>query len=304
MKTLVIGSRGLIGSAIQRSICVSKDLFLSGTTVNWNDVSRAQLDLLVILNEFKDFVGNDRWAVFWTAGKGHLGSTSSSVQLEEQLFSFVASSVAAWGRSDGLITLSSSAGAIWSEAEPGLISESTKASGMSQYAQSKLRLEATLRELCKETGLRGLIARLSSIYGVNQDLQKPQGLISRLCVASIARKPAEIYVPVETTRNYLYADDAAGMMLNAVEQLAGETGTDGECVLRVFCSRDNHSVATICAAVETVTRRKLLLTTKKSTGFVQPLKIKKVLKIKRWRLLVLKKNLSNFNNFLAKIKLP
>jgi len=262
VKTLVIGRRGLIGSAIARSVRYRHELFDPVANVRWDDDDSARSDLRAVIDGFQRFVGDEKWAVFWAAGKGHLGSTSADLRAEEELFGVLLSSIVEWGSTKGLIALMSSAGAIWSAPTHGSITESTNASGTSPYALSKLHLEGELTSLCNNTGLCGLVARLSSVYGVNQDLHKPQGLISRLCASSIMRRPVEIFVPLETTRNYIYANDAAEMMLDVAESLLSEHDARGNCTVRIFCSRDNHSIASVCASIETVSRRKLLITTR------------------------------------------
>lgn len=262
MKILVFGRRGLIGSAIVRSIRSRGELFDPIVNVRWDDNDSARNDLRAVIDAFQRFVGDEKWVIFWAAGKGHLGSTSADLRAEEELFGLLLSSIIEWGSTDGLIALMSSAGAIWSAPTHGSITESTKATGTSPYAISKLHLEGELSSFCKTAGLRGLVARLSSAYGANQDLRKPQGLISRLCASSILRRPVEIFVPLETTRNYIYADDAAEMMIDVSESLLSEPDARGTCTMRIFCSRDNHSIASVCASIETVSRRKLLLTTR------------------------------------------
>lgn len=264
MKTLVIGRRGLIGSAIARSVRDRDELFDPEVNVRWDNIDSARNDLRAVIDGFQSFVGDEKWAVFWAAGKGHLGSTFENLRAEEELFGAFVSSMVEWGSTEGLIALMSSAGAIWSAPIHGPITESTNVTGTSPYAISKLHLEGELTSLCNKMGVRGLVARLSSVYGVNQDLYKPQGLISRLCASSILRRPVEIFVPLETTRNYVYADDAAAMMVDVVKNLLGDREAEGNCVVRIFCSRDNHSIASICASIETVSRRKLLLTTRLS----------------------------------------
>jgi len=262
VKTLVIGRRGLVGSAIARSVRYRHELFDPVANVCWDDDDSARSDLRAVIDGFQRFVGDEKWAVFWAAGKGHLGSTSADLRAEEELFGVLLSMIVEWGSTKGLVALMSSAGAIWSAPTHGSITESTSATGTSPYALSKLYLEGELTSLCNNTGLRGLVARLSSVYGVNQDLLKPQGLISRLCASSIMQRPIEIFVPLETTRNYIYADDAAEMILDVVDSLFSERAAQADCAVRIFCSRDNHSIASLCASVETVSRRKLLLTTR------------------------------------------
>ncbi len=257
MKNLVFGHRGLVGSAIVKALKKS-EVYKYDNVIRWVSPDAAELDIALLLEGFREFVGRDKWAIYWAAGKGHMASTEGELLAEERLFSAMCASVGKWTNTDGAVVLISSAGAIWSAPSSGPISESTPPTGASPYAKSKLRQEACLDQLCKQQQLTGFIVRLSSVFGLNQDLQKPQGLISRLCVGTILRQPIEIFVPLETTRNYVFIDDAARMIVKSLGDILGSPCSSGKATIRVICSRDNHSVASVCNSVEVVARRKLL----------------------------------------------
>ena len=262
MKVLVIGHRGLIGSAVLRSLNLKNQEFGYKSKIRWEQTQEAIIDLEVLLSSFNSFVGQEKWAIIWSAGKGHLGSTYDEMETEEKLFQSVLRTVATWTNTNGLIGLVSSAGAIWSASSTALISEKSPPSGQSPYALSKIRQEEMLAETCQRTRIRGLAARVSSVYGINQDLTKPQGLISRLCASTVARRSIEIYVPLETTRNFIFSDDAASMIAQASTKILEEDGSRGQLTTRVICSRDNYSIASICKAVELVVHRKPLVVSK------------------------------------------
>jgi UDP-glucose 4-epimerase len=262
VKVLVIGRRGLIGSAVIRSIFPSQAIFGFESTIRWGKTQDAILDLQVLLGDFCEFVGQEKWIVLWSAGKGHLGSTTEEMETEEALFQTVLQTVSKWTNTDGLIGLVSSAGAIWSASSTRSVSEKSPPSGRSPYALSKLRQEALLAETCQRSQIRGLAARVSSVYGINQDLSKPQGLISRLCASTVARRSIEIFVPLETTRNFIFSDDAASMIAGTLTKILERDELRGRSSTRVICSRENYSIATICKAVELVVHRKPLVVSK------------------------------------------
>ena len=54
-----------------------------------------------------------------------------------------------------------------------------------------------------------MIGRFSNLYGPGQNLGKLQGLISRLALSAVTRQPINIFVPLDTIRDYVYVDDAA-----------------------------------------------------------------------------------------------
>lgn len=262
VKSLVIGSRGLVGSALFQLLQSSEDVFRDQTSIRWGSIVDAEKDLVLLVRKFFDYAAEDTWAIYWAAGKGHFGSTEDEMHVEEKLLDAVCTAVKSYGNPNGIFALMSSAGAIWANASLPYISERTPPNGSTPYARSKLRQESIVSQLSQSAQICGVNFRLSSVYGENQDLQKPQGLISRLCVASVMRKPVEIYVPLETTRNYIYSDDAAKMIVDAVRAISNSPESHGSAEVRVICSRDNHSIATVCKSVEVVTHRKLLITCK------------------------------------------
>ena len=67
-----------------------------------------------------------------------------------------------------------------------------------------------------------LVARLSTLYGPGQSRGKPQGLIAHIARGVVRNQPVRIYVPLDTVRDYLAADDAAA----ATELIVHTENTD------------------------------------------------------------------------------
>ena len=269
MKCLVVGSRGLIGSAISRELTQLDDVYTQALGIRWTDDSAAKSDLRSIFDSFRGFVGDETWAIFWCAGKGFLGSLPGALDLEIEVFRSFLSDIATWANTDGVVVFASSAGAIWNPTRSERIDEDTPENGVTPYAQAKLLQETILQQFCRESSIGGVIARISSVYGDGQDLEKQQGLISRMCLASVTRTPVSIFVPLETTRNYVFARDLAKMMVKAarIELQSESKGRDAKKL--IMCSRDNHSVASICRAVESVSQHKLLKSTHLSSEMLR-----------------------------------
>jgi UDP-glucose 4-epimerase len=261
MKCLVVGHRGLIGSAVSRELSQTEDVYTQESVVRWADISAAKSDLQAIAGSFRAFVGSEQWVIFWCAGKGFLGSLPGELDSEVEVFRSFLSDIAAWGNTDGVVVFASSAGAIWNPTNSVSIEEDTPDNGTTPYAQAKLHQETILRQFCRESSVGGIIARISSVYGDGQDLQKQQGLISRMCLASVTRTPVSIFVPLETTRNYIFARDLAKMMIKAARAEIQSASKVRDVKKFIMCSRDNHSIASVCRAVESVSRQKLLKST-------------------------------------------
>jgi UDP-glucose 4-epimerase len=87
-----------------------------------------------------------------------------------------------------------------------------------------------------------LIGRISTLYGPGQDLQKPQGIISHLSRCLIYRRPVNIYVSLDTRRDYLFVDDCAHQIAASMGRLLAERpGT----VKKIFAAEELVSLSQI-----------------------------------------------------------
>ena len=57
-------------------------------------------------------------------------------------------------------------------------------------------------------------------YGSGQNVQKQQGLVSAACLSLLKKRPLEIFVPLDTIRNYLYVEDAARVIVGFTEKVS------------------------------------------------------------------------------------
>jgi UDP-glucose 4-epimerase len=87
-----------------------------------------------------------------------------------------------------------------------------------------------------------LIGRISNLYGPGQDLDKDQGIISHLSRCLIYRRPVNIYVSLDTRRDYLFADDCAHQIAASLSRLMTERP---RAILKIFASEDSTSLARI-----------------------------------------------------------
>ena len=102
-----------------------------------------------------------------------------------------------------------------------------------------------------------MVGRLSNLFGPGQDLSKPQGLISQLCLAAASRRAMNLYVPMETLRDYLYVDDAAGMIRGLLATWSPRQ--PDRPVIRNLASERPVPVAAVLRTVERVARRSILV---------------------------------------------
>lgn len=255
MKSLVIGIGGLLGSAVSAQLVSAQFTHPVQHRIRWSVPDDARADLQLLLDEFRRFVAKDSWTIFWCAGKGHLRSLSAEVNDEVELFDWVLKLLKAWPNRNGVLTMCSSAGALWYSTSVGVITEQSPDTGKSPYALAKSVQEDLLRSACLDGGIRGVAARISTVYGANQDLTKSQGLISRLCHSATAQQQLDIFVPLETTRNYIFAPDAAKMMTR-LSLFMLNSAPPSTFTKKIICSRESQSIASLCNSVELVSRKK------------------------------------------------
>src|SRR5207244_1238391 len=107
----------------------------------------------------------------------------------------------------GALFLASSASVYARSAGPPFDENSAPAPG-SDYARARLEQERIVA-VALDGRLRHVVGRISTLYGTGQNVTKGQGLISAMCLQTIQRRPIRLFVPPDTLRDFLYADDAA-----------------------------------------------------------------------------------------------
>lgn len=263
MLTWIVGRRGLLGSAVSRSIGSE----FIGAPVPWEDHDAAAAVLDASLDEFTRAARDDDWSVIWAAGSGVIGSTIDKLAAETRIMSHLLTRIREsrpTGR--GAFFLSSSAGGIYAGSTHPPFSESTTPQPLSPYGEAKLAQEEISR-----SALDGcvplVIGRLSNLAGPGQNVMKPQGLVSQLCRAAVTRQSVNVFVPMETLRDYLYVDDAAAMVRTLVQR-AVETQPAAP-VLRNLSSQRPLPVCAVLRTVEQVAHRtvRIALGTSPSTRY-------------------------------------
>jgi UDP-glucose 4-epimerase len=200
-----IGSGGLIGSAVAR---YSPGAFI-GDHIPWQDSEAALTALTTSLSRFISQVGENSWGIVWAAGSATVSSGEDEAQQEADLFQRFASRLAeAALPSAGVMTVVSSAGGIHAGSPSPPFTADTPPAPMSPYGHARLAQEQTATSLLANRWPI-VLARISNVYGPGQDITKLQGLISRLAVCSLTRKPLNIFVPLSTVRDFIYVDDVA-----------------------------------------------------------------------------------------------
>jgi UDP-glucose 4-epimerase len=129
--------------------------------------------------------------------------------------------------SRGAVFYASSAGGVYGGSAHPPFDETSPPVPISGYGRFKLDAEASLFEFSRSSGVSVLAGRIANLYGPGQKLGKMQGLISHLAKAQFSPRPASIFVPLETMRDYIFVRDCAELVVDCVLRLRAVTVAGG-----------------------------------------------------------------------------
>ncbi|MBI3271837.1 MAG: NAD(P)-dependent oxidoreductase [Planctomycetes bacterium] len=282
----VLGRGGLLGSHLARAVARrGPGLALwdaAPTGLPWKEESRLGAALEAAADSFAAAVRarGGGWAFLWAAGAGVIGTSPEALAAEtrtwrrclELLERLPANS---GERAPGEIFLASSAGGVYGESTEPRLTEASACMPLSEYGRNKLRQEAALAEWnATRPDARCLVGRLSNLYGPGQNLAKPQGFISHACRNVIQGRAIQLYVPLDTIRDYLFAEDCAEHVAACVERLRAEDAVPGAPLLKVFAAEQACSLAQILGCIRRISRRHpKVVITRRPTGKEQARRI-------------------------------
>lgn len=252
----VIGEGGLLGQALHAACLARGDrIFRPALPMPWSDAAASQNRFAENVSAFFSQHAGARWEIYWAAGASGMASTPSDMAHEQDLlqrFLDVLDRTPALNPSRGGIALASSAGALYGAMSNNVISENSAVCVTTAYGAGKLAQEQVLEQFATaHPSLAVLIARISTLYGHHQSHRKRHGLLSHLARALIWNKPLQIYVPLQTSRDYLAHTDAAAQMLAA---LASACKTP-HVLTKIIASEQSTSIAEVLAMFRKVARR-------------------------------------------------
>ena len=231
----VVGAGGLVGQH------VTAELRGSGQEVRTTNVPWADEDasIRVLTGAVEDFARarcGRPWSVAWCAGAGVVATGEAELATEVRVFDRVAAALTAsvGPGEDGVLFLASSAGGVYAGSAGPPFDERTEPHPLVAYGRAKLAMEGHASAVAQRTGVRVVLGRLANVYGPGQRLGKPQGLLSQLCLAHATRRPLPVFVSLDTIRDYLYAGDAARMVVRTIARAREEP--EGSVVVKVLAS--------------------------------------------------------------------
>lgn len=258
----VVGGSGLIGSALTRRLRTHGIDVLDRPELTWSNPATVERELADGVRALSEHAGDGEWLIAWAAGVATTSTTAEAAQGElDALRALVEAIRADRPRGNGAFFLTSSAGALYAGASGSPFDASTTPAPISAYGELKAGQERTAREV-----LAGVcpvvIGRVSNAYGPGQDLTKLQGLISQLAHAAAVRTPLNMFVSLDTIRDYVWVDDLADQAIALVRQVldgsSAATSTDGATV-GVIASGEPITLAALIHTVENVTKRRIPL---------------------------------------------
>ncbi len=211
----IIGAGGLLGSSLTRQLNRNQRFTtLANEAINWNDLDQVNQVFEQSFQQLLTQTGTDPWTVIWAAGHASTASTHTETDQElntlQLLINVIRDNPT---NSQGTFFLTSSAGGVYAGSQDPPFSVDTTPKPISAYGELKLDQERLVKEQLNNT-CRVIIGRVSNLYGPGQDINKLQGLISQLVVSALTKKPLNIFVSLDTMRDYIYVDDAAETIIN------------------------------------------------------------------------------------------
>ncbi len=257
MQTWIIGAGGLLGSALVRKI---DQPFVAGP-INWDDQGAALADLAIGLKEFCALVESDPlepWAIIWAAGRTNTASSHAEAEKELVTYSaFIKELSIRPPSSRGCFTLASSAGGVYAGSDRPPFTSLTDPLPMGIYGKLKLNQEELARELVP-SHIDVMIARIANVYGPGQDLRKLQGFISRLAQSAISKEQVNVFVSIDTLRDYIYVDDAACLIVHWIEDCLEKSTSESidrhRTYTKVIATGEPVSLGYLINLVQDVTR--------------------------------------------------
>jgi len=250
----IVGSGGLLGSALVRAAHAHQHEVLTSQGVPWADsdatvdaIARDARTLSHALGEHREESAS--WAIIWAAG--HATTASSTDETDRELLTFTrclsAIEEELGNHSGGVFALASSAGGVYAGSSNPPFDSKSEPTALGAYGTLKLQQERAAIEVMGDS-MGVLIARIANLYGPGQDLTKLQGLISRLALTGVTKEPLTMFVPLDTLRDYITADDAAERLLHWTSRHRG--GTE----VRVIASGRATSLGYLIHLMKDITR--------------------------------------------------
>lgn len=256
----VLGAGGMLGASVTRELGRDvAEVYRYREPFEWWRPHRLRAQIKEAISGFLTcLTAGDAWEIYWAAGVGSMGSSRADldgetaaldcflVSLEQHLLSCSI---------PGVFGFASSAGALYAGSKDFEITEHTPVTVANHYAEAKLVQERLLQDFAsRQVAAHVLIARFSTLYGPGQAQGKRQGLLSHVARCALRNQPIEIFVPLDTLRDYLFIDDAASDFVNSSQALLA--GLDRFHV-KIIAAERSVTISEIIATFNRVNKRRM-----------------------------------------------
>ena len=264
MTTLVVG-RGLLGRAVL-AVLESRGDVVHTVDVPWG-MHHAAVEAL--RRAADRTAAHGPWRLIWTAGAGVIATGEAELQAELATFEAFLERLS---MPPTAMFLASSAGGVYAGSVDGPpFTERSAVGAASPYGRTKLAMEAAVTELARG-GTRVLIGRIANLYGPGQNLAKPQGLVSQLCVSHLTRQPVMIYASMDSLRDYVFVSDAAWTAVSGLERIS--RAEPGVVTVKIIASGISRSVGSVIGESTRAFRRRPNLVMRRAVDQVMDLRLR------------------------------
>ena len=236
----------MLGASVEECLMPGSSVYEPKNRFSWNDPIACSFELQQEVEQFSQIVGDKPWSIYWCAGAGTVTASEEVLRNETVILEHF---LAAIGGSTGLrgdlgqLFYSSSAGGLYAGASSLPITEQSEVAPRSNYGLQKLKIEGMFGASARQSGARVLLGRIANLYGPNQNRSKGQGLITAICLSHILRKPAHIFVGLDTVRNYIYVDDAAQSIVHSMRAVTKYPVRSVET--KIIASKQNLTISAV-----------------------------------------------------------
>lgn len=247
--SIVLGQGGLLGSHVAAEARRHGDKVLTPAQLAWSNPALLADQLSELFAEVDDLTRTGRrWQVLWCAGKGSVAATRDQLVPETRAIERVASGLRRLR--PGTVSFSSSAGAMYAGVKRWPATESTQPVPTHPYGFAKQHQEAILAEACESAGHELHIHRISNVFGIDPKPLRTRGLIGHLVKNTLRRSPSNIFVPLSFSRDYLFASDAARLVLHQSARPAV-----GATRVHLVAAERNHTVLEVIQTLSRIMKR-------------------------------------------------
>lgn len=258
----ILGAGGMLGGAVTRELrCDAAEIYRYRESFDWRNPERVRAQFEQAIQEFTaGLLVGDTWEIYWAAGVGSMGSSRADMDGETAaLEGFLALLKQRLSVSNvpGVLGFASSAGALYAGSPDFEVTEETPVTVSTDYAAAKLAQERLLEAFASaQDAACVLIARFSTLYGPGQAQGKRQGLLSHIARCALRHQPVEIFVPLDTSRDYLFIDDAARDFIDSSQALRV---AHERLQLRIIAAERSVTISEIVATFNRLNKRRLRL---------------------------------------------